>query len=80
MIQTTRWYPDTCSCVIEYQWDDTVDPAARTHTVSNVLSACKGHPGTPQQTFSAALATNQAKNIPQTLLGNIGTTLGNLFS
>lgn len=62
MIQTTTWYPDTCDCVIQYQWDDKVVEDKRTHTVSNVLSSCKFHQGKPDQVFAAVIAENQVKN------------------
>jgi hypothetical protein len=55
MIQTTTWRPDTCKCVITYQWDDTISENARTHTyktwvlgpgeaISAVLSNATTHP------------------------------------
>lgn len=30
-IQTTRWSPDTCNCVILYQWDDALPDDQRVH-------------------------------------------------
>lgn len=80
MIQTTRWTPDTCDCVIEYQWDDAVDPSVRVHTVYNILSACSDHPGTPDETFQQALADNQAKNNPPSLVSQATSFVSNLFS
>ncbi len=80
MRQITRWSPDTCSCVIEYEWDDAVDPSVRIHTVYNILSACHGHPGTPDQTFKAAIAANQAKNNPPTLVSQAASFISSLFS
>jgi len=44
-LKTTRWYPDTCECILEYQWDDSVDESNRTHTVSNIVSKCPVHQG-----------------------------------
>jgi len=32
MLQTTTWSPNTCGCVIIYQWDDSIPEASRTHT------------------------------------------------
>ena len=42
-IQTTRWSPDTCDCIIEYQWDDTLTPDVRTHTLANYIRKCSFH-------------------------------------
>lgn len=44
-IQTTTWHPDTCACIIEYQWDDSVPDAARVHTPSRIVSQCPFHAG-----------------------------------
>jgi hypothetical protein len=46
MLQTTTWHPDTCGCVISYQWDDAVPAEQRKHTFASVDSSkCKtAHP------------------------------------
>lgn len=63
-IQTTRWSPDTCGCVIEFQWDDTVAPELRTHTHKSTIKACSAH--TAQKDinthFPTVLEENQRKN------------------
>lgn len=59
-IHTTRWRPDTCECVIEYQWNDQDDPIV--HTVSNVIN-CAYHSGTISEIFAAVTLENQEKNI-----------------
>jgi len=41
--QITRWSPDTCRCVIEYAWDDSVDPSTRVHSLENVITICDAH-------------------------------------
>ena len=43
MIKTTRWRPDTCSCIFEYTWDSTVKPELRTHTFRNIINTCQEH-------------------------------------
>jgi hypothetical protein len=43
MKQITRWGPDTCECVIEYEWDDAVPDSQRTHTISKIVSKCSAH-------------------------------------
>lgn len=45
MKQTTRWSPDTCGCVIEYEWDDSVKDTEREHTISRIVQPCKEHEG-----------------------------------
>ena len=50
----TRWSPDTCECVIEYNEDG---------TLSKVVNACDAHKGgTEATTFSAVLEENPRKN------------------
>lgn len=42
MVKTTKWRPDTCSCVITYDWDDTLPEDERVHTL-NTIQKCKHH-------------------------------------
>lgn len=42
-LKTTRWYPDTCECVLEYTWDDAQSENTRVHTASNIVSKCPAH-------------------------------------
>lgn len=42
-IQTTRWSPDTCQCVIEYTWDDTVPEDSRVHSLGAYRTKCSLH-------------------------------------
>jgi hypothetical protein len=46
VINTTRWSPDTCSCIIEYSWDTSVPESSRVHTISNIIQKCAAHSGT----------------------------------
>lgn len=63
MIQTTRWSPDTCKCVIEYVWDDATDESKRTHTVSEIVSRCPEHPhANINAVYNAVVAENRGKN------------------
>lgn len=62
-IQTTRWSPDTCECVLEYTWDDLVPADQRTHTFARHLNTCSKHAGlSGQARYNAALQHNQRKN------------------
>jgi len=61
----TRWSPDTCDCVIEYAWDDTVPQDERTHTFHKLVRQCDDHAGieAPQEVHDHVLAENQTKNM-----------------
>jgi len=63
-LQVTRWYPDTCDCVIDFQWDDTQTEATRTHSVKAIVKRCGAHRQIPddKQHFSTVLEENQRKN------------------
>jgi hypothetical protein len=72
---TNRWSPDTCDCVIEYEFDADLDESSRTHTGNKVVKDCPEHSGlgTPSSFFNAILDENQRKNITrQDLLENVG--------
>ena len=52
--RTTRWSPDTCDCIVEFTWDDSVREDQRTHTLSNVINKCPAHTGqTDSNCYSA---------------------------
>lgn len=42
MLRTTQWRPDTCGCVLEYEWDDATTEDARVHTPI-VAVPCPAH-------------------------------------
>lgn len=43
MKHITRWSPDTCDCIIEYEWDDSVPAEERVHTPTTIVKACSAH-------------------------------------
>lgn len=43
MKHINRWYPDTCGCVIEYEWDDSEPEDKRTHRVVRFVKVCDAH-------------------------------------
>jgi hypothetical protein len=43
MMHVNRWSPDTCDCVFDYQWDDSVPAEQRVHTIKDVVHACPDH-------------------------------------
>lgn len=53
----TRWFPDTCSCVVVYEDD---------FTCVAVEQTCEEHAHLEdnQEHYEAVLAKNQAKNVP----------------
>lgn len=57
----TRWRPDTCGCVIEYEWDSDDAEETRVHTPVKI-DACPDHPATGdlEADFAAILAHNRA--------------------
>lgn len=42
-VNTTRWSPDTCKCILEYTWDDSISESSRTHTMSAIVQRCSAH-------------------------------------
>jgi hypothetical protein len=76
-IKTTRWSPDTCSCSVEYTWDDTLTEANRTHTLSDVINKCPAHSAlTNSSVYTTVLDENPKKNITlQLSLDNGPSTL-----
>jgi len=63
MKQVTRWSPDTCSCILEYEWDDTLEDSARTHSFKKVVQLCDHHKAlVAAQAYNAVLSENTRKN------------------
>ncbi len=59
MIKTTRWKPDTCSCVIDYEWDDSISVDSREHTFKRFIKQCSIH---QELDWTKTLQHNQEKN------------------
>lgn len=64
MIRTTLWKPDTCSCEIEYSWDDTVPQDQRVHTPVRSVRKCAAHAAatTPVVHHADLMDENPRKN------------------
>jgi hypothetical protein len=59
MTLVTRWHPDTCSCIIEYDHNAGDDTFIHTATIQ----ACPRHAAVSGQAhFDAVLSHNRAKN------------------
>lgn len=58
----TRWSPDTCGCVLEYEWDTEEEP--RKHTFSKLINRCSVHALSPtdKDCYDTVLEENQRKN------------------
>lgn len=64
MINTTRWSPDTCDCVLEYSWDTEVSEDQRVHTPTNVVRKCEEHKTkTNQEVHIQVKNENIGKNV-----------------
>lgn len=63
-IQTTRYSPDTCDCVIDYNWDDSLPLANRVHTLSTFIKVCSAHQSLGNDTarWNAVFDENPRKN------------------
>lgn len=63
MKHITRWKPDTCNCVLEYEWDDQEPSDTRVHTPITV-EACEVHSSITDVAsgFDAVLQENKYKN------------------
>lgn len=42
-IRTTTWHPDTCDCIVEFEWDDAVAADQRVHTGKRNVRVCARH-------------------------------------
>lgn len=63
MKRTTIWKPDTCKCVIEYEWDDALNEDTRIHEVKNILERCEAHQLTlDEEVFITVEEENRRKN------------------
>lgn len=60
-MKTTRWTPDTCDCVLEYEWDETKSQSERTHAFKNVVKKCDAHQNS-QQPYDTVKEENERKN------------------
>jgi len=72
-IQITRWSPDTCGCVLEYEWDDAVAPDSRVHSHNRTVNKCQHHADIGDSAaYDAVVDENSRKNIS---LGILAKTL-----
>jgi len=63
MIHETTWHPDTCVCVLVYQWDDAEPDETRVHTFIRAAQTCPLHEGLSlQELVDTVLVANRLKN------------------
>lgn len=64
MITKTTWRPDTCGCVIVYEWDTEVPEDERTHALISIQK-CVRHTAedTDSVAYTKAKTDNETKNI-----------------
>lgn len=65
MLRTTRWSPDTCGCVLEYEWDDALEGSDRVHTFKKVVKLCPEHERLGLQgkpVYDRVMEENRGKN------------------
>lgn len=68
MIQITRWRPDTCDCIIEYEWDDTLPEADRVHNLKTI-QRCPAHQAHQKpDAYQAVQDENRRKNKVHSLI------------
>lgn len=59
-MHTTRWSPDTCDCVVEYDWDDAEPTNVRKHTLKKMVNTCPLHKNV-QDPLSKIIEHNKKK-------------------
>ncbi len=63
MKKVTRWSPDTCECVIDYEWDDEEPVETREITVKTIIKKCPVHARRGKAScFNEVLSENRRKN------------------
>lgn len=62
-MNSVKWSPDTCQCVLFYEWDPTKPADQRTHTFTKVEKVCQFHQGlTDSEIYTHVVDNNQRKN------------------
>ncbi|GAJ01272.1 unnamed protein product, partial [marine sediment metagenome] len=63
MIRVTRWSPDTCGCILEYEWDDAQDENTRTHSFKKAVKLCEHHKALAASgAYNQVMSENTRKN------------------
>lgn len=69
------WRPDTCTCVIEFFFDDEIDAIMRTHTWESTKKTCPVHILITDgvSLYATILEENQRKNSALAIIGTLST-------
>jgi hypothetical protein len=59
MKHITRWQPDTCECIIDYEWDDTIHPI--TYTQKQIVKQCSLHSSIKTESILDTIIIENAK-------------------
>lgn len=80
-IQRTQWSPSNCSCIIEYEWDDTTPEDSRIHTpVQSIKCSVHSNLTTNQQVYDATLGESRKMSWGLlTLLDNAPSTIYDVY-
>lgn len=66
VIKTTRWSPDTCDCVLEYDWDDSVPDNQIITSYKTTVNQCSNHlhltGNNKKDTYDSVNEENKRKN------------------
>jgi hypothetical protein len=66
VLKTTRWSPDTCDCILEYEWDDAVPNDQIVINYKNTVKQCSNHThltgNNKRDTYDAVNEENKRKN------------------
>lgn len=64
MLHINKWSPDTCGCVLQYQWDDSLPSEQRVHVALPADKLCSAHNHLTDhiEHHSKIVAENQNKN------------------
>jgi hypothetical protein len=76
VIKATRWGPDTCDCIVEYEWDTDVAEANRVHTFKSVINTGPEHAALVGSTlYDEVVSENRRKNLTQGIAEAIDVNL-----
>ncbi len=72
MLKNTIWHPDTCECVIEYFWDDSLSEDDRVHQDHSFLHRCDAHSIlSDQECLDAINLENRTKNVAMQVVADL---------
>jgi len=64
MKRVTRWSPDTCGCILEYEWDDAEEETARVLSYKRTIKICPEHSALAgKPLYDQVVSENTRKNI-----------------